>query len=88
MFFDLINKAIVLSKTNISDLQCIKELGEGWVAEETLAISLYSCLKHKDNFIDAIERGITNKSIPTNTKFSPADVWDKYLTKNINVSKL
>ena len=36
-----------------------------------------------DNFIDAIERGITNKSIPTNTKFSPADVWDKYLTKNI-----
>lgn len=54
LFFDLINKAIVLSKTNISDLQCIKELGEGWVAEETLAISLYSCLKHKDNFIDAI----------------------------------
>lgn len=36
-----------------------------------------------DNFIDAIERGITNKSIPTNTKFSPADVWDRYLTKNI-----
>ena len=41
----LIDKAIVLSKENIDDLEAIGELGEGWVAEETLAIAIYCSLK-------------------------------------------
>ena len=28
------------------DLDAIRELGEGWVAEETLAIALYCCFKY------------------------------------------
>lgn len=31
-----------------NDLKAIKELGEGWVAEETLAIALYCSLKYMD----------------------------------------
>lgn len=54
IFFDLISKAIELSKKNISDVDAIRELGEGWVAEEALAIAIYSCFKHKNSFIDAI----------------------------------
>ena len=34
----------------IDDLDNIHELGEGWVAEETLGISLYCALRHQDDF--------------------------------------
>ena len=34
----------------IDDLDNIHQLGEGWVAEETLGISLYCALRHQDNF--------------------------------------
>ncbi len=50
----IIKKSIELSHQNISDEQAIKQLGEGWIAEEALAIAIYSSLKYSDNF----EKGI------------------------------
>ncbi len=50
----LIQKAIDLSAENLDDLDAIRQLGEGWVAEETLAIAVYCALKYADDF----ERGI------------------------------
>ena len=32
------------------DLDCIHELGEGWVAEETLAIAVFCALRHEHDF--------------------------------------
>ena len=47
----IINKAVALSEDGTkSDLDCIHELGEGWVAEETLGIALYCALKYRDDF--------------------------------------
>lgn len=53
-FVNLMDKAIELSSSNISDLDAIKQLGEGWVAEEALAIAVYSCLKYPNSFEDAV----------------------------------
>ena len=54
-YFDkLVEKAIRLSKENTSDIDAIYQLGEGWVAEETFAIAIYSCLKYQNSFEDAI----------------------------------
>ena len=50
----LIQKAIALSAENVDDIGAIRQLGEGWVAEETLAIAVYCALKYSDNF----EKGI------------------------------
>lgn len=50
----LIRKAIDLSQTDAADLDAIRQLGEGWVAEETLAIAVYCALKYSDDF----EKGI------------------------------
>ncbi len=50
----LVQKAVDLSKQNISDLEAICQLGEGWVAEETLAIAVYCALKYADDF----EKGV------------------------------
>jgi ADP-ribosylglycohydrolase len=49
-----LNKAIDLSKQNLSDPQAIKEIGEGWHADDALAIALYACLKYPNSFEDAI----------------------------------
>lgn len=38
----------------LDDLDAIRELGEGWVAEETAAIAVYCTLRHKDSFEQAI----------------------------------
>ena len=39
---------------NLDDLEAIRELGQGWVAEETLAIAIYCSLKYSDDFDKAI----------------------------------
>lgn len=53
-FLQLTKKAIQLSEKNISDIEAIKEIGEGWVAEETFAIAIYACLKYSKDFENAI----------------------------------
>ena len=50
----LVQKAITLSEENMDDLDAVRQLGEGWVAEETLAIAVYCALKYSDSF----EKGI------------------------------
>lgn len=46
----LIYKAFDLAESDISDFDAIRQLGEGWVAEETLAIALFSVMRYIDNF--------------------------------------
>lgn len=41
-------------RQDMDDRQAIAQLGEGWVAEETLAISLYCSLKYEQDFEKAI----------------------------------
>lgn len=57
----IIDMAITLSENHESDLENIHKLGEGWVAEETLAISLYCSLRYKDDFSKAIIAAVNHK---------------------------
>ena len=50
----LMEKAVTLSKENGNDLDAIHELGQGWVAEETLAIAIYCALKYSNDFEKAL----------------------------------
>ena len=51
----LTDKAIRFSaEKDMDDLDSIRELGEGWVAEETLAIAIYCSLKYEHDFEKAI----------------------------------
>lgn len=56
-----INLAVELSENNCDDLENIHKLGEGWVAEETLAISIYCALKYQDNFSKGIIAAVNHK---------------------------
>ena len=51
---DIIERAIVLSENEKDDLENIRSLGQGWVAEETLAIAIYCSLKYTDDFSKGI----------------------------------
>lgn len=53
-FLALIQKAVDLSAKSKDALDAICRLGEGWVADETLAIAVYCALKYANDF----ERGI------------------------------
>lgn len=51
---ELSEKAIRLAHSDLSDADAIRELGEGWVAEETWAIALYCAIRHINSVEDAI----------------------------------
>ncbi|MBR3938971.1 MAG: ADP-ribosylglycohydrolase family protein [Bacteroidales bacterium] len=51
---ELTMKAVQLAHTDIADADAIRQLGEGWVAEETWAIALYCAIRHIDSVEDAI----------------------------------
>ncbi len=59
-FQTLLQKAIDLSGTEIDDLDAIRQLGQGWVGDEALAISVYCALKHPDSFEDAIVAAVNH----------------------------
>lgn len=53
-FEDIMERAIKLSSSGMDDIDAIHALGEGWVAEETLAIAVYCALKYPTD----IEKGL------------------------------
>ena len=44
---DLLVKTQSLAASSLAPVEAIREIGEGWVAEEALAIALFSCLRGK-----------------------------------------
>ena len=51
---DLLNEAVELAKTDVEDQVAIRKLGEGWVAEESVAIAVYCAAKYETDFESAI----------------------------------
>ena len=57
----LTDKALGLVDSPASDVDNIEAIGEGWVAEETLAIAVYCAVKYFDNFEKAIIASVNHK---------------------------
>ncbi len=76
---ELIDKAIELSESDINDLDAIEELGEGWVAEETLAIAIYCSLKYSDDFEQAIIASVNHSGDSDSTGAVTGNILGAYL---------
>ena len=50
----LVRRAVELSRNTADDEENIRCLGEGWVAEETLAIAVYCSLRYADDFTKGV----------------------------------
>lgn len=46
----IMERALSLAKNTADDAENIRALGEGWVAEETLAIAIYCSVKYRNDF--------------------------------------
>lgn len=53
-FDRLIRRALELGKSDIAEVAAIRELGEGWVGDEAVAIAVFSVMRHIDSFEDCI----------------------------------
>ncbi len=78
-FTTLINQAIELAESDIEDLEAIKKLGEGWVAEETLAIAIYCSLKYKDDFEKAIIASVNHSGDSDSTGAVTGNILGAYI---------
>lgn len=53
-FISLMKRAMGLGKSDVPEREAIRELGEGWVGDEALAIAIFSVMRYIDNFEDCI----------------------------------
>ena len=56
----IIDTAISLTHNDKTDLENIRSLGEGWVAEETLAIAIYCSVKYQEDFSKAVSVSVSH----------------------------
>lgn len=58
----LLQKAAALAgDASVSDLDGVHALGEGWVAEEALAIAVFCAVRHQDDFAAALRAAVNHK---------------------------
>ncbi len=81
-FCELIITAHDLSSREDDDIAAIKQLGEGWVAEEALAIAIYCALKYSDNFEKAIIAAVNHSGDSDSTGAICGNIIGAYLGVN------
>ena len=80
VFRDLMDQAIDLSQSpDIDEHTAIKKLGEGWIAEEALAIAVYSVLGHPDDFKKAIQCAVNHDGDSDSTGAIAGNILGAYL---------
>lgn len=75
----LMEKAVDLSSQKLDDLDAIRELGEGWVAEETLAIAVYCALKYQTDFNQALIAAVNHDGDSDSTGAVTGNILGAYL---------
>lgn len=77
---ELMEKALELAKDpDVSDEEAIDILGEGWVAEETLAIAIYCALRHSDSFEEAVCAAVNHNGDSDSTGAVTGNIIGAYL---------
>lgn len=78
----LLQQAQILSKSDQSDIQCIKQLGQGWVAEEALAIAVFCSLRYFDNLQKALIVSVNHDGDSDSTGSITGNILGAYLGMN------
>lgn len=78
-FHRLMEKAGTLAVTSDNDVDAIHQLGEGWVAEETLAIAVYCAIKYQNDFEKAICTAVNHNGDSDSTGAVCGNILGTYL---------
>lgn len=69
-----------LSKAeDIEDPDAVRELGQGWVAEETLAIAIYCSMKYSEDFDKALIASVNHSGDSDSTGAVTGNIVGAYL---------
>ena len=60
LLMDLLEEAVALAHSGLSDAEAYDVLGQGWTAEETLAIAVYCLLKYEGDFEKAVVAAVNH----------------------------
>ncbi|MDA8442481.1 MAG: ADP-ribosylglycohydrolase family protein [Peptococcaceae bacterium] len=74
-----ITKAIELAGQDLDATAAIRELGEGWVGEEAIAIALYCALKYKTDFNKALCAAVNHDGDSDSTGAITGNILGAYL---------
>lgn len=75
----IVERALLLAKTAADDMENIRSLGEGWVAEETLAIAIYCSVKYQDDFSKALCAAVNHDGDSDSTGAVTGNILGAYL---------
>ena len=78
-FTDLMELAVTLAGSDKTDLEAIHILGEGWVAEETLAIAIFCALRHQDDFDAALIAAVNHNGDSDSTGAVTGNILGTYI---------
>ena len=78
-FTDIMSKAVELANSDCKTVDAIHQLGEGWVAEEALAISVYSALKYEDDFDMALRTSVNHNGDSDSTGSLTGNILGAYM---------
>lgn len=78
-FVYLMQLAVKLSQSGIDDRDAVHQLGEGWVAEETLAIAVYCALKYEQDFDKAVIAAVNHNGDSDSTGAVCGNLLGAYL---------
>ena len=83
-FTQLLRRAAELAEApaGSDDLDAIRELGGGWVAEETVAIALYCVLRYSDSFSDALTASVNHDGDSDSTGAVTGNIMGALLGRN------
>lgn len=80
--YALVNRAAALALDPlVSDLDGIHALGEGWVAEEALAIAVFCAVRYQDDFAAAIRAAVNHKGDSDSTGAICGNIMGAWLGK-------
>lgn len=81
-FTAIMQKAVQLAETDIDDFTAVHQLGEGWVAEETLAIAAYCAMRYKNDFDMALQTAVNHNGDSDSTGAVCGNILGAYLGYN------
>ena len=76
---DQLRHAAELAANDAPDSENVPLLGEGWVGDEALAIAVYACLRHPDDFSEAIVAAVNHSGDADSTGAIAGNVMGAWL---------
>jgi len=77
-----LRKALSLVQSDLTDQQAIRQIGEGWVGEEALAIAVYCALKYQNDLRGALIAAVNHDGDSDSTGAITGNILGAYLGVN------